>query len=758
MIKRGTAGLAIVIGAVLMSSSGTVQTQGTGSAHRSWSCLSASSSAATPFRNNSTSAACGTATIPAPWPFASRNADAIAPPGAPSGLAASISGSTVVLTWNAPASGGAPSTYVVVAGSSPGLANLVNTNLGSTATSVTAAGVPPGVYYVRIFAQNASGGSPASNEIAVTVGGAAPGCNIVPAVPTGLTTSSNGSTVTITWQRPLVGCPPTYYVIQAGSAPGLSNLANFSTGNDSTSFSASGVGNGVYYIRILAGNAAGTGGASPDVPLVVGGGGCSGPPGAPGGLSASVSGSTVSFGWIGASGVPTAYLLQAGSSSGSSNIGTFNLGNSSSYTAGGVPNGTYYVRLVATNACGTGPASNEVLFTVGGPGGGGGVAVTALHGFTGSPNDGSNWNTVTQGSDGNFYGTTETGGPFHSSCASNLDGCGLLFRMSPSGAFTVLHTFTASGNSDNQNPIYPRAPLLQGADGNFYGATTVGPSVFRMTPSGTVTYLTNLGGGSYGKLIQLSDGNFYGTTAFGGAGTCSRDRAQTCSPQAGSGTVFRMSPGGALTTLKVFSGGADGSKPYAGMILGNDGSLYGVTQDGARGFGTVFKIRPDGGSFTTLYTFTGGGDGGNPYAPLVQGSDGNFYGTTSFGTSYNAGTVFKITPAGALTTLHVFTGYSVPDGTRPPGVPLDGAYPAAPLIQMADGNFIGTTAGGGPLTGGTAFRISSTGAYTQLFAFAGNAEGSGIQWLIRGNDGNFYGNAQYGGVRNMGAIFRMTPP
>ena len=757
-MKRGIGGFVATVGALLTIGSGSVRTQSADPVQRSWTCLSASAAASTSFRHNTASAACGTATIPASWPFVSRSADTIAPPGAPVGLAAIVSGSTVVVTWAAPSSGGAPTTYVITAGSSPGLANLVNSNLGSTATSLTATGVGAGTYYVRLFAQNASGSSPASNEVVVTVGGATPACNIVPAVPTGLSTSASGSTVTISWQRPAVGCPPTYYVIQAGSAQGLSNLANFSTGNDATSFSAGGVGSGTYYIRILSGNAAGTSGPSPDALLTVGGGGCSAPPGAAAGLIASVSGTTVTFAWLAASGSPTSYILQAGSASGGTNLGTFNLGNATSYTAAGVPNGTYFVRIVATSACGTGPASNEVAFTVGGPAGGG-VTVTALHGFVGSPNDGSNRSTITEGTDGNFYGTSVTGGPFHPNCATNLTGCGLLFRMSKSGTFTVLHTFSASGNSDNENPIYPYAPLLQGSDGNFYGTTSEGPSVFRMTLGGSVTYLTNLGGGSYGKLIQLSDGNFYGTTALGGPGTCSRDRAQTCFPQAGSGTVFRMSPGGTLTSLKVFDGGADGARPYAGLILGNDGGLYGVTQAGARGFGTVFKIRPDGSGFTTLYTFTGGSDGGNPIAPLVQGTDGNFYGTTSFGTSFNVGTVFRVTPAGALTTLHIFTGFSVPDEAPRPGVPLDGAYPAAPLIQMANGNFIGTTASGGSLVGGTAFVISPTGSsYSQLYAFSGNAEGSSIRWFIRGTDGNYYGNCEYGGVVNKGAIFRMTPP
>ena len=140
----------------------------------------------------------------------------------------------MVLTWNASSTGGAPTTYVIQAGSTPGLSNLADSNNNSTATTLTAFDVPPGTYYVRVVAHNASGGSPASNEIVVQIAGG--GCSIPPAVPTGLSTSASGSTVTLTWQKPAVGCAPTYYVIQAGSSPGLSNLANFSTGNQATTF------------------------------------------------------------------------------------------------------------------------------------------------------------------------------------------------------------------------------------------------------------------------------------------------------------------------------------------------------------------------------------------------------------------------------------------------------------------------------------------------------------------------------------------
>ena len=148
--------------------------------------------------------------------------------------------------------------------------------------------------------------------------------------------------------------------------------------------------------------------------------------------------------------------------------------------------------------------------------------------------------------------------------------------------------------------------------------------------------------------MQGCDGNFYGTTEWGGADNF--------------GTVFKLTPGGVLTTLVEFTGttGSNkGSYPRAGLVQGFDGNFYGTTYyGGASNFGTVFKLTP-GGVLTTLVEFTGtagGNIGINPNAGLVQGGDGNFYGTTYYGGASGIGTVFKLTPGGVLTTLVEFTG------------------------------------------------------------------------------------------------------
>jgi uncharacterized repeat protein (TIGR03803 family) len=160
----------------------------------------------------------------------------------------------------------------------------------------------------------------------------------------------------------------------------------------------------------------------------------------------------------------------------------------------------------------------------------------------------------------------------------------------------------------------------------------------------------------------------------------------------GYGTVFQITPAGTLTTLHSFANSSDGGYPDAGLVQGTDGNFYGTTANGGTsGYGTVFQITPAG-TLTTLHSFSGS-DGRNPYATLVQGTDGNFYGTTANGGTSGAGTVFKITPAGTLTTLHSFSG-------------TDGSYPQAGLVQGTDGNFYGTTSQSGPLGGGVVFRLT----------------------------------------------------
>jgi len=189
-----------------------------------------------------------------------------------------------------------------------------------------------------------------------------------PIAPSGLTAAASGSTVTLTWLAPTGTDPATSYTIEAGSAPGAADLANFPTGNSATSFTASGVGAGTYYVRVRAINGSGSSAASNEAILVVGGSsGCSAAPGAPSGLTVvSTSGGTVVLSWGAASGSPTTYIVEAGSAPGLSNLANSDLsGTSTTLTAPGVGAGTYYIRIRGKNACGTGAASNEVVAVVG---------------------------------------------------------------------------------------------------------------------------------------------------------------------------------------------------------------------------------------------------------------------------------------------------------------------------------------------------------------------------------------------------------
>jgi predicted phage tail protein len=240
---------------------------------------------------------------------------------------------------------------------------------GSLATSYTAFGVGAGTYFVRIRAANASGQSPASNDAVAIVGsGATPTGVAPPAPPLGLVTSANGANVSLAWNRSPVGGAPTFYVVEAGSAPGRSDLANFSTGSPLPSFSASGVGAGTYFVRVRAGNALGLSAASNEAVLIVGASDslpCGAVPGAPSGLQSVVNGSTVSMFWGAAAGSPTSYIVEAGSFPGGSDLALSDTGSAASqFTAEGVGPGTYFVRVRARNACGSGNASNEVTIVV----------------------------------------------------------------------------------------------------------------------------------------------------------------------------------------------------------------------------------------------------------------------------------------------------------------------------------------------------------------------------------------------------------
>jgi len=374
---------------------------------------------------------------------------------------------------------------------------------------------------------------------------------------------------------------------------------------------------------------------------------------------------------------------------------------------------------------------------------------TILHSFDGAPDDGRlPYAGLVQGSDSNFYGTTYQGGS---------NDYGTIFRVSPSGSYTTLYSFAGPPNDGG----FPWAPLVQSADNNFYGTTYAGGTstncgygcgtIFRISPGGVYTTLYSFAGypddGFRPKagLVEGSDSNFYGTTEWGGS--------------SGAGTLFRIDSSGTYTILYSFGSTPphDGMNPQAGLTLGSDSNFYGTTAfGGAYMEGTMFRITPSG-SYSILHSFgfSNLDDGSQPQGNLVQGSDSNFYGTTRTGGISTNGTIFRISPGGAYTNLYSFAGS-----------PSDGSYPAAPLVQGSDGNLYGTTVLGGRhghnpgIPGeGTVFRISPSGVYTNLCSF-GSSSGDGkspFGGLILGSDGDFYGTTSAGGAHHdNGTLFKFA--
>jgi len=298
-------------------------------------------------------------------------------------------------------------------------------------------------------------------------------------------------------------------------------------------------------------------------------------------------------------------------------------------------------------------------------------------------NNGANpHGALTLGTDGNFYGTTRYGGQGD---LGGDDGDGTVFMMTTNGTITTLYSFT-----DGTDGAWPNG-LTLGNDGDFYGTTGYGGSniyfgtIFKVTTNGTLTTLYSFTGGSdgyspFGAMTLGNQGNFYGTTYYGGIG--------------GYGTIFQVTTNGALTTLVAFNS-TNGAGPYGALTLGRDGNFYGTTYTGGIGnyYGTVFKVTSNG-ALTTLVFFNGS-NGTGPYGGLTLGNDGNFYGTTTFGGSGDGdyGTLFKITTNGTLTTLVNFNG-------------SNGEEPVAALTLGNDGNFYGTTWQGGNSNGGTVFCLS----------------------------------------------------
>jgi uncharacterized repeat protein (TIGR03803 family) len=351
--------------------------------------------------------------------------------------------------------------------------------------------------------------------------------------------------------------------------------------------------------------------------------------------------------------------------------------------------------------------------------------------------DGVNPNSLTRGSDGNFYGTTDWSIPNSTA-----------FRITPGGTLTTLTTLATS--------LYYPNRLFQASNGNIYGTSQQGGyfnaptacnpdpegasgcgAIFQFTPGGTYTQLFAFKAHDDGEfpmagVVEGSDGALYGTTSAAGAN--------------GHGTIYRFSDGG-LQTLYSFSG-ADGSAPSI-LVAAKNGNFYGITAaGGSSGKGTVFAWQ--GGNLTTLYNFTGQADGGTP-SSLILTPDGNLYGATSADGAAGGGTVFQLTPGGTLTTLYSFSGAT------------SGSSPAN--LVAGNGHILGIT-GGGEFGGGTIFELTLAGELRTLYAFyfslTASFGGDGPTALVSAPDGSFYGTTAAGGAlacqygQGCGTVFHLT--
>jgi uncharacterized repeat protein (TIGR03803 family) len=282
----------------------------------------------------------------------------------------------------------------------------------------------------------------------------------------------------------------------------------------------------------------------------------------------------------------------------------------------------------------------------------------------------------------------------------------------------------------------PAGLLAQGRDGNIYGTTQSGPgndygTVFRITPSGhsiITLYTFDLTNGAepQGGLTLGPDRNFYGTTSFG---------------QNTNGSIFKITSDGSLTILHIFTGGTDGSTPATPPVLGNDGNFYGNAEGGFEATG--YRISSTGDYEVLTGSIPGGGQ---PSAPLMQALDGNFYSTSYSGGTNDAGTVYRMSPAGAVTIIYNF------DSTH-------GGWGYAPVVQDDEGNLYGAEAEGGKLDGGDVFKVTSRGKLTVLHNFVNRDYNHGsvpVGGVVLATDGKLYGSAYRGGPENGGSLFNLT--
>jgi uncharacterized repeat protein (TIGR03803 family) len=373
---------------------------------------------------------------------------------------------------------------------------------------------------------------------------------------------------------------------------------------------------------------------------------------------------------------------------------------------------------------------------------------TVLYTFTGGTDGGQPYAGVIRDRTGNLYGTTFAAGDV-TACGAFI-GCGVVYKLDPSGNETVIHTF--EGNSDGREPEWGN--LLVDRAGNLWDTTVYGGEgslglgvVYKISKTGEETIVHRFAGGPddgeepQAGLIQDADGTFYGTTAAGGSG-----------PFGDCGTVYHLSKSG-LSILHSFIG-TDGCQPTGGLVMDAAGNMYGTTTTGGdAGAGTVFKITKTG-TVTTLHSFTGQPDGAMPLATLTLDKTGNIYGTTPGGgdpacttADQGCGIVFEIDTNGKEHILHSF-------------LHSDGGLPYAGVVLDKAGNIYGSTTGFAKYNWGSLYKLDPKGNFTKLYDFTGGADG-GFPFsamTLDESSGTLYGTTYLGGATGCGCgvVFKLT--
>lgn len=395
---------------------------------------------------------------------------------------------------------------------------------------------------------------------------------------------------------------------------------------------------------------------------------------------------------------------------------------------------------------------------------------TILHGFTGGNGGGTPAADLIFDSRGNIYGTTVVGG----NSVNCQGGCGTVFKLTrgSNGHWTETVIYNFQAGTDGKNPY---GGVVLDSKGNLYGATVAGGSsgcsnsdgcgtIFKLTPSGKTWKETILysftggtdGAGPGGGLVLDKHGNLYGTTPDGG-------KANGCGGN-GCGVVYQLvrETGGhwRQKVIHTFTGGKDGATGSLGrLILDGAGNVYGIAELGGDvqcGCGTVFKLSPLAGGkwkFAAIYDFTGVPDSGFPYGGLVSDTKGSLYGTTYFGGSNGAGSVFQLTRVSSGYNEHVlysFQGLS------------DGGNPTSTLVFGSAGNLYGTSSAGGDTSGdGVVFKLTPSGhtwKESVVHDFGAAPDGTNPNYgLLRDKTGNLYGVTPAGGSGGAGVAYEIKP-